>query len=208
MRKNRNREGGYCVIHKKSLQMIIALCLCLVLAGCSSQTEEVKHKSKEEEELGYYYFEGIILSADEVTEAFRSASDEFPRYSVVPETFHITTEYMPETTHEDLYGTEVTVHITGYKYGTSTDETDGSTSENEGFGVEVTSEDPEMQALIDSIHKTWHITGSYTAAARYTNYMDFSDAEPMDVTLTGTFGWCDSDEKVVLDSRDFSGQAN
>jgi hypothetical protein len=38
--------------------------------------------------------------------------------------------------------------------------------------------------------------------------MDFSDAEPMDVTLTGTFGWCDSDEKVVLDSRDFSGQAN
>ena len=71
--------------------------------------------------------EGVILSADEVTEAFRSASDEFPRYSVVPETFHITTEYMPETTHEDLYGTEVTVHITGYKYGTSTDETDGST---------------------------------------------------------------------------------
>ena len=99
---------------------------------------EVRHKSKEELEIGYYYYEGIFLSTEEVTEAFRSVSDEFPRYPVIPETFHITTEYMPETTHENLYGTEVTVHITGYKYGTSTDETDGSTSENEGFKGVVT----------------------------------------------------------------------
>ena len=185
--------------HKKMPGVVIVLCLCLVLCCCSSpDTDEVRHKSKEEIEIGYYYFEGIFLSTEEVTKAFRSASDEFPRYPVVPETFHITTEYMPETTHENLYGTEVTVHITGYKYGTSIDETDGSTSENEGFKVEVTSQDPEMQDLIDSIHKTWHITGSYTTAARYTKYMDFSDAEPVDFMLTGTFGWSDSDNKLVL----------
>lgn len=107
---------------------------------------------------------------------------------------------MPDTTHESLYGAEVTVHITGYKYGTSKDETDGSTSQNEGFKVEVTSENPKMQALLDSIDKNWHITGSYTTAARYTKYMDFSDADPIDFVLTGTFGWCDSNDNLLLES--------
>lgn len=188
--------------HKKTLRAMIVLCCCLALFGCSSHTDEVAHKSKEELEAGYYYYEGVFLSTEEVTEAFRSASHEFPRYPVVPEPFHITTEYMPETTHENLYGTEVTVHITGYKHGTSIDETDGSTSKNEGFKVEVTSEDPEMQKLIDSIDKNWHITGSYTTAARYTKYMDFSDADPVDFTITGTFGWCDSEDKLVLENEE------
>ena len=189
------------MIHKNHLRMVIVLFLCLALFGCCSSADEVKHKSREEMEIGYYYYEGIFLSTEEVTAAFQSMSDEFPRYPVVPERFHITTEYMPEMTHEDLYGAEVTVHITGYKYGISTDETDGSTSENEGFRVEVTSEDPRMQQLLDSIHKNWHITGSYTTAARYTKYMDFSDADPADFVLTGTFGWCDSDENLVLEGR-------
>ncbi len=190
------------MLHKKTLRTLIVLCFCLALFGCGSQTDEVKHQSQEELESGYYYYEGVFLSTEEVTKAFQSASEDFPRYTVVPKIFHITTEYMPAVTHENLYGAEVTVHITGYKYGTSTDETDGSTSENEGFKVEVASEDPEMQALLDSIDKNWHITGSYTTAARYTKYMDFSDADPVDLTLTGTFGWCDSDDKLVLKSKE------
>lgn len=189
-------------LNKKKLVAVIMLCLCIALLGCSCQINEFENKSKEEQEIGYYYYEGVFLSTEEVTEAFRSASAEFPRYPVVPEQFHVTTEYMPEATHEDLYGMEVKVHITGYKYGTSTDETDGSTSENEGLKVEVSSEDPEMQKLLDSINKTWHITGSYTTAARYTKYLDFSDAEPMDLILTGTFGWCDSDGNLVLESKE------
>ena len=186
------------MIHKKTLRTAIVLFLCLAFFGCGSLADDVAHKSQEEQDIGYYYFEGIFLSTEEVTEAFRSVSDEFPRYSVVPVNYHITTEYMPDTTHENLYGTEVTAHITGYKYGTSKDETDGSISENEGFKVEVTSENPEMQELLNSIDKNWHITGSYTTAARYTKYMDFSDADPVDFTLTGTFGWCDSDDNLVL----------
>ena len=67
--------------------------------------------------------------------------------------------------------------------------------------MEVSSEDPEMQELLDSIDKNWHITGSYTTAARYTKYMDFSDADPVDFILKGTFGWCDSDNNLVLESR-------
>ena len=190
------------MIHKNNLRTVIVLFLCLTLFGCSPSADEVKHKSKEELEIGYYYYEGIFLSTEDVTAAFRSVSDEFPRYSVFPESFHVTTEYMPNTTHDNLYGTEVTVHITGYKYGISIDKSDGSTSENEGFKVEVTSENSKMQELLDSIDKIWHITGSYTTAARYTKYMDFSDAEPVDFKLTGTFGWCDSDENLVLESRE------
>lgn len=190
------------MIQQKTIRMVIVFILFIALFGCCAHAEEVKHKSKEELELGYYYYEGIFLTTEEVTEAFRSMSDEFPRYHVVPELFHVTTEFMPEQTHDYLYGTEVTVHITGYKNGMSTDETDGSISENEGFIVEVSSENPEMQKLLDSIHKTWHITGSYTTAARYTKYMDFSDAVPVDIMITGTFGWCDSDGYLVLDSRE------
>ena len=189
------------MIHKKAIRTVLLACLCLGLFGCGAPADEPMHKSKEEQDIGYYYYEGVFLETEEVTAAFESASDAFPRYPVVSKPFHITTEYMPETTHESLYGAEVTVHITGYKYGTSTDKADGSTAEVEGFSVEVKSEDPGMQALLDSIHKTWHITGSYTTAARYTKYMDFSDAEPMDLTLTGTFGWCDSDNKMVLEDR-------
>ncbi|MBQ9038517.1 MAG: hypothetical protein IJ119_03410 [Clostridia bacterium] len=188
------------MIHKNKLQTVIVLFLCLTLFGCCSLAAEVKHKSKEELEIGYYYYEGIFLATEEVMEAFQSVSDAFPRYPILPEPYHITTEYMPDTTHESLYGAEVTVHITGYKYGTSKDETDGSTSQNEGFKVEVTSESPKMQALLDSIDKNWHITGSYTTAARYTKYMDFSDADPIDFVLTGTFGWCDSNDNLLLES--------
>lgn len=116
--------------HKKMQGTMIVLCLCLVLFGCSSQTDVAEHKSKEELEIGYYYYEGVFLSTEEVTEAFRNVSDEFPRYPIVSEPFHITT------------------------------------------------------------------------AARYTNYMDFSDSDPVDFILTGTFGWCDSDDSLVLESKD------
>ena len=152
------------------------LCGCSYYAEHKSQ-ENIKQKSQEEQEIGYYYYEGIFLQADEVLEIFEMVSDEYPLYSVVPDQFHVTTEYLPEIKHEELYGAEVTVHITGYKYGTAIDPEDGSVSQNEGLKVEVLSEDPEMQNLLDSIDKNWHITGSYMTAARYTKYMDFSDAE-------------------------------
>ena len=56
-----------------------------------------------------------------------------------------------------------------------------------------------MQELLDSYEKRWHITGSYTTGAKYTEYLDFSDASPVDFTITGRFGKCDSDGVLVLD---------
>ena len=52
-------------------------------------------------------------------------------------------------------------------YGISLDVTDGSISENEGFIVEMASENPEMQKLLDSIHKTWHFLNLTIPSLRY-----------------------------------------
>ena len=189
---------------KSFLITAVLLCLCFPFCGCGRDAgnptpREAEHKSREELDIGYYYYEGIFLPADEVIGIFGQVSDGYPRYDVVPDQFHVTTEYLPETTHEELYGTEVSVHITGYKYGTAIDPEDGSASQNEGFRVEVLSDDPEMQAFLDGIDRNWHITGSYTTAARYTKYMDFSDAVPVDLTITGTFGRGDSDGVLMLE---------
>lgn len=45
-----------------NLRTVIALFLCLALFACGSSADEVKHKSQEELELGYFYYEGIFLS--------------------------------------------------------------------------------------------------------------------------------------------------
>jgi len=55
-----------------------------------------------------------------------------------------------------------------------------------------------MQELLDSLDKNWHISISYTVGGKYTEHLDFSNAEPVSITLTGTFGSCDSNDKLIL----------
>lgn len=168
--------------------------------NCSGNNIQRKtaFQSLHKQNRGHYYFEGIFLSYDEVIDAAKKISDEYPRYSVVPKNYHVTTEFLPAVTHEDLYGTDVSVHITGYKFGTVTSPEDGITSENEGLRVELQSENTKMQELLDSINKNWHISISFTTGSKYTEYMDFSDAEPASITLTGKFGIHDSNGKLML----------
>ena len=94
----------------------------------------------------------------------------------------------------------MTVHITGYTTGAVQAPEGDLISENEGFLVEVSSSDEDMQALLDSINRVWHITGSYSGAAKYTNYLDFSNAVPMDITIKGVFGMADSEGNVILEA--------
>lgn len=76
-----------------------------------------------------------------------------------------------------LYGTKVTVNGTTYKAGDVLND-EGGYSQNEGILVSLQSDNPEFNALIDSIQpKVWHITGSYSDKAIYTGSLDFSDAE-------------------------------
>ena len=92
----------------------------------------------------------------------------------------------------------MTVHIVGYANGTVRDEEEGVTSNNEGLLVELSTDNGDLQTLLDNTDRVWHITGSYTYAAMYTGRLDYSDMVPMDITLEGTFGLADSEGKLTL----------
>lgn len=190
---------------KRFTAILVALMMLLALAGCNAKkpaadvttttaTSEKGHQSDAEKARGYYYYEAIFLDKDEVLKAFKQAAPDYPKNALTPPEFHVTTAFKPEEKHTSLYGTKVTVHITGYTSGTVRRDDGAGESSNEGFLVELSTDNEEMQALIDSYDKVMHITGSYSAEGYYTEFLDWSKMTPMDITLTGTFGGADSDE--------------
>ena len=190
---------------KKLTAILVALMMLLALAGCNAKkpaadtaattaTSEKGHQSDAEKARGYYYYEAIFLDKDEVLNAFRQAAPDYPKNDLTPPEFHVTTAFQPEEKHTSLYGTKVTVHIVGYASGTVHRDDGAGESLNEGFLVELSTDNEEMQALLDSYDKVWHITGSYSAEGYYTEFLDWSKTTPMDITVTGTFGGADSDE--------------
>lgn len=190
---------------KKLTAILVALMMLLALAGCHAKkpaadtaattaTSEKGHQSDAEKARGYYYYEAIFLDKDEVLKAFRQAAPDYPKNDLTPPEFHVTTAFQPEEKHTSLYGTKVTVHIVGYASGTVHRDDGAGESSNEGFLVELSTDNEEMQALLDSYDKVWHITGSYSAEGYYTEFLDWSKTTPMDITVTGTFGGADSDE--------------
>lgn len=190
---------------KRSTAILVALMMLLALAGCQAKkpaadattttaTSEKGHQSDAEKARGYYYYEAIFLDKDEVLKAFKQAAPDYPKNALTPPEFHVTTAFKPEEKHTSLYGTKVTVHITGYTSGTVRRDDGAGESSNEGFLVELSTDNGEMQELLDSYDKVMHITGSYSAEGYYTEFLDWSKMTPMDITLTGTFGGADSDE--------------
>ena len=190
---------------KRFTAILVALMMLLALTGCNAKkpaadattttaTSEKGHQSDAEKARGYYYYEAIFLDKDEVLKAFKQAAPDYPKNALTPPEFHVTTAFKPEEKHTSLYGTKVTVHITGYTSGTVRRDDGAGESSNEGFLVELSTDNEEMQALIDSYDKVMHITGSYSAEGYYTEFLDWSKMTPMDITLTGTFGGADSDE--------------
>lgn len=151
--------------------------------------------------LRFFWYEAVFLDKADVENAFVEASSKFPKYMFVPHNFHVTTSFMPEPKHEELYGTPVTVHIVKYTHGTIQDEEENTTSDNEGFLVELSSTDERLQELIDSAGKTFHITGSYTGGGKYTERLDFSDGTPVDITIEGTFGVSDNNGNITLEPQ-------
>lgn len=69
---------------------------------------------------------------------------------------------------------------------------------NEGFKAEVSSENEKLNEYLQSLDKNYHITGAYQDSAQYTEYIDFSRGEAMDVSLAGTFGGYRSDGTIDL----------
>lgn len=146
-------------------------------------------------------YEAVFLDNEQVAQIFEQIRGEQP-FEKQTVDFHVTTTFMPETPRNDFYGKPVTVHITGYKVGEVTAD-DGSTTTNEGLKAELSSPDEKLNAYLESLSVNFHITGSYQDQAKYTGYIDFSDAEPMDIVLTGTFGGYCSDNAIHFDPPRF-----
>ena len=186
-------------IFQKAAALVL---LCSVFWTIPACGRSEKHQSPQEEALGYYWYEAVFPDRAEIEGIFRTVSDRYPEYEFVPDYFHVTTQYKPEMKHEDLYGSPVTVHIIGYANGSVRDELENVTSDNEGLLVEISSPVKGMQDLIDSCDKIWHITGSYSFAAKYTGQLDFSRLTPLDITVEGVFGMADSDGTVIFGRED------
>ena len=184
---------------QKVTAFILTCSVIWTLTVCGSSE---KHQSPQEQAEGYYWYEAVLLEKEEVEQTFRMISDRYPQYEFVPDYFHVTTQYKPEPKHEGLYGSPVTVHIIGYANGSVWDMQEKISSDNEGLLVELLSADEEMQDLIDSCDKVWHITGSYSGAAKYTGQLDFSHIIPIDKTIEGVFGMADSDGALRLGRQD------
>lgn len=145
------------------------------------------------------FVEGIFLDNEAISAAFEQVRGEAP-YQQVTKDYHVTTTFFPEKVAGDLYGKEVEVKIIGYKAGAV--DTDGGTTYNEGFKVELHTDDKDMAAYLESHARNFHITGSFAANPGYTEYMDFSDAEPLDITVKGTFGAYLDDDTIILTAAD------
>ena len=131
-------------------------------------------------------YEGVFMDNDEVKAMLEGIRGEQP-YPEMTRNYHITTVFAPEEPATDLYGKEVEVRVIGSKACEVADE-EGILSSNEGLKVVLHSDDPAMAGYLAGIDKNFHMTGSYTVAARNTEYIDFSDMEPVDYTIKGTFG--------------------
>ena len=142
-------------------------------------------------------YEAFFLYNDEIINLFYAVRGTVNPYTNLTKLFHVTTRYMPEHDMRELYGTEVTVHIFAYKNGTAAAD-DGGVTSNEGFFCTVSSDNPRLQQFIDGLNKRWHITGSYEHNAKYTEYLDLTDAEPVDFTVLGRFGGFFTDGQVYF----------
>ena len=176
--------------------LIAALAMVASLAGCSNATSsddsgdnnsQAQETQEQQEEQPSVVYEAIFLNNNEVRNLFVQARGETAPFANMTTDFHVTTAFLPETAHPEWYGQTVTVHITTYACGEAKMD-DGNITANEGLKAEVTSDNKELNEYLSSLNKNFHITGSFKDAAKYTNYIDFSQGEPFEATLTGTFG--------------------
>ena len=177
------------------------------LTGCSgtattnnenNQASTEASQTQESTETKAVY-EAVFLDNEQISGLFAQARGNNAALEKVPSEYHITTAFQPETAHPEWYGQKVDVHITTYAMQeVKTD--DGTPTENEGFKVELTSENEQLNSYLASLNKNFHVTGSSKDAPRWTEYIDFSKGQPFEATATGTFGAYMTDQTVKLEA--------
>ena len=196
---------------KKSVLFIISalIIITLVLSSCASaDTDSASSANAENADAvasDEVVYEAVFVDNELIANLFSEVRGDAP-YANESADYHVTTAFRPEEESRELYGMPVTVHITGYKAGDVTTD-DGVVTQNEGFKAELSSDDPGMSAYIESHLTNFHITGSYADAAKYTEYLDFSDAESLDCYVEGTFGAFLGDGSVTYGASDDAGES-
>lgn len=175
------KRNAICLI----LTLVLSLTLNLTACGFGA----AKRNSSTSEgpmNTDYVVYEAVFVNNEQISSIFNEVRGE-PPYPKITADYHVTTAFRPEVDARALYGKEVTVKIIGYKAGEVTTD-DGGTTMNEGFKVELVTDDAELTDYVVGKARNYHITGSYVDQAKYTGYLDFSDATPVDYTVKGTFG--------------------
>ena len=168
---------------RKRIACLVVVFLVMILGQACLATQE----EQPDQIVQSVIYEGVFLDNSDVEGVFEEIRGELPPYEHVTRDFHVTTAFRPETDARTLYGTEVEVRIVGYKAGEVTTE-DGAVVSCEGLRVELFSENEEMMDYLKNVEAVYHITGSYSDQAKYTESLDFSDMKPMNVVLKGRFG--------------------
>lgn len=150
--------------------------------------------------LDYVVYEAVFVDNEEIESLFQTVRGQAP-FPKITADYHVTTAFLPEKDARELYGKEVVVRITGYKVGEITMGA-GGTTQNEGFKVELRAQDPDLTAYLSSSGMNDHITGSYVDQAKYTGYLDFSDARPLEYVVKGTFGAYLNSGRITFDEAD------
>ena len=161
-----------------------------------SQSQESQTKAQEATETKAVY-EAVFLDNAQISDLFAQARGSNAALAKVPSDYHITTAFQPETAHPEWYGQTVNVHITTYAM-QEVKMDDGTLTENEGFKVELTSDNEQLNSYLASLNKNFHITGSSKDAPRWTEKIDFSQGQPFEANATGTFGAYMTDQTTKL----------
>lgn len=119
---------------------------------------------------------------------------------VPPSFYHVTTEFMPESLHEQWYGNTADVVVSGY---ISDDQVKNpradDISQAEGFQVEsIRTESEELNSYLNQIVKKMHITTSYSRAAFDTNFADWSKGYPCHFCVRMIFGGFDVEKQKIV----------
>ncbi len=122
-----------------------------------------------------YLYTGCFFDFSEIAALAKKHAPE--RLHRVIQTPHVTFTYQPDTVDTSLFGTAVQVTLVGY----------GNNEENEGFRVVLTSDNKDVQTMIDTIEVP-HITLSVSedGRARNTKFLTFRDIQP--IQITGIYG--------------------
>lgn len=103
---------------------------------------------------------------------------------------HITFQYRPESINRELFGQKLQVEIVGY----------GNNGINEGLYVRASASDLQLQEMIKKIEIP-HITLALSEGGEAVNTRDLEFAAIPSIIITGEYGGCTEDKRLILGTK-------